>query len=94
MASNDLDVLQQLQLNCQTFEELEIYIQHYGLDQNHPAVVTRRSELINAQLISDGYMDQVLKCCCHTLEDLNSLVQEGLDTNDPTVRARQQVLQV
>ena len=95
MAANQPDLLQVLNLCCSSLYALDVYIRHHGIDINHPAVVTRRNELLNSQLITDSDTFQLLKICCNTLDDLQKIVLEhDLDRNDAAVRARERNLQV
>ena len=95
MASNYTDLSDLLDICCHTFNDLELFIQSHGLDPNHPAVVTRRNQLLSDVLITDNDTYQLLKCCCNTLDELKRLVQDhGLNPDDPAVRLRERVLQV
>lgn len=95
MASNDLNLLAELELYCHTFEELDLYILNYGLDINHPAAIERRRQLAANTLITDSDVYRLLKCCCNSLTELeNIVVQHNIDWNDPSVQARRSDLQV
>lgn len=95
MATFDTNLFDILQICCPTLEALELYIAHHAIDVSHPAVVSRRNEIFNDQLITDSDTYRLLTFCCNSLEELEKVVLEhGLDKNDITVRARERILQV
>lgn len=95
MASNYTDLAEQLDVCCHTIRDLELYIQTFGIDPNHPAVVARRNQLLTNAFITDTDTYRLLMCCCNTLTELDKLVTvHGLERSDPAVRARERVLQV
>ena len=95
MSLDNVNLCHVLEVCCPTVNALEVYIQHNGIDANHPAVVTRRNQLLSNQLITDSDTFQLLTYCCNTLDDLSKIVVEyRLDRNDLAVRAREAILQV
>ena len=88
MASNEINILEQLRQYCSNLSELDDFTRQNGIDQNHPDVIERIAELL-APTISDTDTNHLLRSMCSTTEELDEYITDnGLDVNEKHIKHR------